>query len=144
MSSLRQIARAAAAYWAAVFAFAFVLGIVRTLWLTPQIGALAATACEVPLVLGASWWTARRLTARYRIAGGKAALAMGLAAFAILMLAEVSLAGALSGQSPGNWLRSLATPAGALGLAGQVLFGLMPWWVTRRRHRSAQVRHQQV
>ena len=144
MSSLRQIARAAAAYWAAVFAFAFVLGIVRTLWLTPQIGALAATACEVPLVLGASWWTARRLTAHYLIAGAAAALAMGLAAFAILMLAEVSLAGALSGQSPGNWLRSLATPAGALGLAGQALFGLMPWWVTRRGQHDAQVRHQQV
>ena len=144
MPSPHQIARAAAAYWAAVFAFAFVLGIGRTLWLTPQIGALAATACEVPLTLAASWWTARRLTAHYRIAGARAALAMGLAAFAILMLAEVSLAGALSGQSLGAWLRSLATPAGALGLAGQVLFGLMPWWVTRHRQHAAQGQHNGV
>ena len=38
----------------------------------------------------------------------------------------------------------LATPAGALGLAGQAVFGLMPWWVTRRGQHDAQVRHQQV
>ena len=128
----RQIVIAAAAYWAAVFAFAFVLGIVRTLWLTPQIGALAAVLCEVPLTLAMSWWAARWITARYGIAGGGEALALGLAAFALLMLAEVSLAGVLSGLTPDQWLRGMASPAGAVGLAGQVLFGLMPWWVTRR------------
>lgn len=135
MNRFRQIAIAAAAYWAVVFACAFALGVFRTLWLAPQIGALAATLCEVPVVLGISWWAARRVTARFRIADGGEALAMGLAAFALLMLAEVSLAGVLSGQSPGQWLRGLATLAGAVGLAGQVLFALMPWWVVRRgRH----------
>ena len=132
MDRFRQIAIGAFAYWAWVFAFAFVLGIVRTLWLTPQIGALAATLCEVPLTLAMSWWAARSITARNGIAGGGEALAMGFVAFAVLMLAEVSLAGVLSGQSPEAWLRGLASPAGAVGLAGQVLFGLMPWWVTRR------------
>ena len=107
-------------------------GIGRTLWLAPQIGALAAVLCEVPLVLGASWWAARRLTARCRISGGGEALAMGLAAFALLMLAEVTLARVLSGLSPGDWLHGMASPAGAVGLAGQVLFALMPWWVTER------------
>lgn len=141
MVPFRQIAVAAAAYWAWVFAFAFALGILRTLWLTPQIGALAATLCEVPLVLGMSWWVARRVTARFGIAGGGEALAMGLAAFALLMLAEVALAGVLAGQSPMAWLRSLASPAGGVGLAGQVLFAAMPWWVAGRRQRGAQVRH---
>ena len=132
MPRLRQILVAAAAYWAPVFAFAFALGVVRTLWLTPAIGALAATLCEVPLTLAASWWAARRLTAHFRIARGGEALAMGLAAFALLMLAEVSLARVLAGQSAEDWLRGMANPAGAVGLAGQVLFGLMPWWVLRR------------
>lgn len=132
MDRFRQIAIAAFAYWAWVFAFAFVLGIVRTLWLTPQIGALAATLCEVPLTLAMSWWAARSITARYGISGGGEALALGLASFALLMLAEVSLAGVLSGLTPGQWLRGMASPAGAVGVAGQVLFGLMPWWVTRR------------
>ena len=132
MPRLRQILVAAAAYWAPVFAFAFALGVVRTLWLTPAIGALAATLCEVPLTLAASWWAARRLTAHFRIARGAEALAMGIAAFALLMLAEVSLARVLAGLTPGQWLRGMASHAGAVGLAGQVLFGLMPWWVLRR------------
>ena len=127
----RQIVIAAAAYWAAVFAFAFGLGIFRTLWLAPRIGALAAVLCEVPLVLGASWWTARRVTARFGITGRGEALAMGGIAFALLMAAEASLAGMLAGQSLSEWARSLWTPAGAAGLTGQVLFALMPCWVVR-------------
>ena len=65
--------------------------------------------------------------------GGGEALAMGLCAFAILMLAEVALARLLTRQSPGEWAASLLTPEGALGLGGQVLFGLMPWWVIRQK-----------
>ena len=132
MLRLRPVLTAALVYWAVVFAFAFVLGIGRTLWLAPQIGALAAVACEVPLTLGASWFAARGLTRRYRIANRLDALAMGLCAFAILMLAEVALARLLTRQSPGAWAASLLTPEGALGLGGQVLFALMPWWVSRR------------
>jgi hypothetical protein len=135
MSQPRQIVSAAAAYWAVVFAGAFALGVFRTLWLAPQIGALAAVACEVPLVLALSWWAARWITARWGIAEGGPALAVGLIAFTILMLAELALAGALTGQSPRQWAASLFTPAGALGLGGQVLFALMPWWVTGRMRR---------
>lgn len=129
---LRHIATAGAAYWAAVFAFAFVLGIGRTLWLAPQIGALAAVLCEVPLTLAASWWAARRLTARFGITGQGEALSMGLVAFVLLMAAEVTLAGVLASQSPAEWARSLIMPAGAAGLAGQLGFALMPWWVAGR------------
>jgi len=125
----RQIAIAGAAYWAAVFAFAFALGIGRTLWLAPQIGALAAVLCEVPLTLAASWWAARWLIARYRIAGQGEALGMGLIAFVLLMIAEATLARVLSGQSPADWLRSQTSAAGTVGLAGQILFAVMPWWV---------------
>lgn len=132
MARMPQIARAAVTYWGTVFAFAFAAGIVRTLWLAPAIGALTATLVEVPLVLGVSWWAARRVTTRYRIARSGEAWVMGLAAFALLILAEVTLAGALSGESAGAWLRSLAAPAGAAGLAGQVLFAAMPWWVAGR------------
>ena len=88
----------------------------------------------MPLTLAPSWWAARRLSAHFRIARGAEALAMGLAAFALLMLAEMSLARVLSGQSAENWLRGMGSPVGAVGLAGQMLFGLMPWWVLRRGH----------
>ena len=129
MQRTGHIAIAAAAYWAAVFAFAFVLGIFRTLWLAPKIGALAAVLCEVPLVLAASWWAARRVTARFQITGRGKALVMGLIAFVLLMVAEATLARVLSGQSLADWVRSQTSAAGAMGLAGQILFSAMPWWV---------------
>ncbi len=144
MIRLRPTAIAGSIYWAAVFAFAFMLGIGRTLWLAPQIGALPAVLCEVPLTLAASWWAARRLTLRYGIAGRGEALAMGLIAFALLMAAEVTLAQALAGQSPAQWLRGLTAPAGAVGLAGQILFGLMPWFVVRTGQRTAKGLHKPV
>lgn len=131
MTHAARIAIAAAAYWAAVFAFAFVLGIFRTLWLAPKIGALAAVLCEVPLVLAASRWTARRVNARFKITGRGEALALGLIAFVLLMAAEAVLARVLSGQSPTDWLRAQTSAPGALGLAGQMLFALMPFWVVR-------------
>lgn len=122
---------AAAVYWATVFAFAFALGVVRTLWLAPRLGDLAAVACELPLVLTASWLAARRVTRRFGVSEAGAALTMGLIAFALLMLAELALAQLLAGQSVRQWAEGLSTPAGALGLAGQVGFALMPWWVRR-------------
>jgi hypothetical protein len=135
MTLPRQIVSAAAAYWAVVFTAAFAFGVVRTGWLAPRIGDLAAVACEVPLVLALSWWAARRITACWGIAQVGLALAMGLIAFTILLLAELALARLLAGQSPGQWAASLTTPAGALGLSGQVLFALMPWWVAGRTRR---------
>ena len=122
----------AAIYFAAVFAFAFGFGVVRTLWLAPAIGALAAVACEVPLVLALSWLIAARLMQRFSITQTASALALGGFAFALLMLSELALAQVLRGQSPAAWLAAMRSPAGALGLVGQIGFALMPWWVVRR------------
>lgn len=132
MAHVRSVVLAALAYWATVFAIAFVLGTVRTGWLAPRLGDLAATLCELPLVLTASWLGARHVTRRFAVSAAGAALAMGLIAFALLMLAELALALTLAGQSAGQWAAGLMTPAGALGLAGQVGFALMPWWVRGR------------
>jgi hypothetical protein len=66
---------------------------------------------------------------------------MGLIAFALLMLAELALARVLAGQSVRQWAAGLLTPAGALGLAGQVGFALMPWWVRGRLAARAAPRH---
>jgi hypothetical protein len=50
---------------------------------------------------------------------------MGLAAFAALMVCEVLLGLAL-GQGPTLMLAAIARPAGWLGLAGQIIFALLP------------------
>lgn len=118
--------RAGLAYWAVVFALAFALGVVRTLWLTPVLGQLAAVAIEVPIILMASWLAAKRLTARFGIATSRAALAMGFIAFALLMLSELALGAILGGQTIAIRLDRLASLAGLLGLSGQIMFALMP------------------
>lgn len=126
-----QVGKAAAAYWAMIFALGFVLGTVRVLWLAPTVGLLPATALELPVMLGASWWAAGRVLRRFGIEGGAEALAMGALAFALLLGAECTLAVMLIDQSPKAWLAGLAEPHAALGLAGQVAFALFPWWRTR-------------
>ena len=50
-------------YFAGVFAVAFALGMVRTLWLVPRVGAIIAVAMEIPIILTFSWWWGHRLLA---------------------------------------------------------------------------------
>jgi hypothetical protein len=54
------------------------------------------------------------------------ALGTGALAFLILMLAEFALARLLSGQSPAAYAATFLTAPGALGLAGQTGFALIP------------------
>jgi hypothetical protein len=110
-----------------VFALGFVLGTIRVLWLAPQTGVLAATALEIPVMLAASWWIAGRLMMRFGIVTNGAALAMGLGAFALLLVLEYVLAITLAGASPGQWLASFAEAHAMLGLAGQSIFAIIPW-----------------
>ena len=118
-------------YFLPVFAFAFAIGVVRTLVVAPRVGDVIAVGLELPLVLGCAWAVCRRVARR--VAPGVAARAiMGATAFALLMTVEFVMATALFGRAPAQWLAALGTPAGLLGLAGQVGFGVMPLFVRRR------------
>ena len=105
----------AVSYWAGVFALGIVLGSARVLWLAPAIGETAAVLAELPPMLAASWWLARRLVAGRALSPAEALLAVAL------------------GQSVGDWLAAVARPAGLAGLAGQLGFAAMPAWVRRER-----------
>jgi hypothetical protein len=125
------ILRAAIAYWAVVFALGFVLGTIRVLWLAPQVGMLPATLIELPVMLGASWLASGWLLRRFEIAGGGEALAVGLLAFVLLMAAEYALGVGMMGLTVGQWLADFGQPHAAVGLTGQIVFALMPWWRVR-------------
>jgi len=127
-----RVMAAAAACWAMIFALGFVLGTLRVLWIAPALGLVEATALELPVILGASWVASGWLVRRFALTPGGEALAAGGLAFALLMAAECTLAGVLSGETPGEWLASLAEPHAVLGLAGQVVFALLPWWRARK------------
>lgn len=123
---MHRVIIAGLAYFLIVFAFAFILGVARVLVVSPWIGEFGAVALELPLVLGASWLTSGIILRRARLGARAQALAMGLFAFALLMIAEAALSVLAFGRPLSGWLASLLTPAGALGLAGQIAFGLIP------------------
>ena len=123
---------AGVAYFAVVFAAGFVLGALRVLVVAPAIGALAAVLVELPVMLGLSWGVAGAVLRRLAPDPGLATRAtMAATAFALLMLAEPALAILAFGQAARGYLAGLVTLPGAIGLAGQVVFGLIP---LLRRH----------
>jgi len=130
--------KAAAAYFALVFTVGFVLGTLRVTVLVPAVGELVAVMVELPLMLTASWFICRRVVRHFGVpAAAGPRLAMGAAAFALLMVVEFTLSVTAFGRTPGAFFAGLATPAGLLGLAGQVVFGLWPWWQGRGALRLA-------
>lgn len=126
--------KAAAAYVALVFTLAFMLGVFRAAVLVPRLGELLAVAMELPVLLTAAWFICRRVVRHFGVpAEAGPRLTMGAAAFALLMVVEFGLSVATFGRTPGDFVAGLATPAGTLGLAGQAVFGLWPWWQGRGR-----------
>ena len=129
-------AKAGAAYFALIFGLGFVLGTLRVLWLVPVIGEARAVLAEQPVMLTASWFAARWLVRRYHLAALRDKAIMGMIAFLLLMLIEVTLARVLFGQSPADWRTSIFAMPGIIGLSGQIMFALMPLIVPRRRSAS--------
>jgi hypothetical protein len=121
---MSPVVKAAFAYFVPVFAIAFALGTLRVTLIAPVTGPLLAVALEVPLVLALSWAVAGRVLRRWPLPP-PARVRMGAMAFALLMLAELLIALAF-GQTETAFLQAMTTLAGALGLAGQIGFGLIP------------------
>lgn len=122
---------AALTYWGIVFALGFVLGFIRVTWVIPLVGLMPATLLELPIILAASWFASGWLVRRFAIVTSGEALRVGAIAFAVLMAAECALAAVLMGQAPAQWLAGLGQPHALLGLAGQAVFAMMPWWRVR-------------
>ncbi|MDH7975246.1 hypothetical protein QH494_23930 [Sphingomonas sp. AR_OL41] len=124
---MTRIIAAALAYFATVFGLRFLLGTLRVLFVIPRIGETAAVLLELPVMLTASWvaagWCVRRFAVPPRVAPR---LAMGLLAFALVMVAELALAVILFGQSPAQHFASFRHFAGAAGLAAQIGYALFP------------------
>ena len=117
-------------YFTLVFTFALVTGVIRTLFVAPRIGAMAAVGIEVPIILVVSWVVASRLLQNCPLTLGHR-VGMGAIAFALLMISEAALSVVLRGESVAHWAATLVTPVGLLGLAGQVGFALIPIFVGR-------------
>ena len=126
LASMRRSLAAGLVYFLIVFAFAFAMGALRVSLIAPRIGDLAAVALEVPMVLAISWIVSGWLTGRMGAGSLAQAIAMGAWAFVLLQVTEAALSVLMFGNTLAGHLGGMMTPAGALGLAGQAAFGLMP------------------
>lgn len=122
----------ASLYFALTFAAGFALGAVRMLIVAPRVGEVGAVLIECPFILFASFLVARWVLSRFAPeAAAWRRVQIGLIAFAMLMIAELSMS-ALRGIGPRAFAASLLTTAGALGLAAQLLFALIPLLIRPR------------
>ena len=127
MLRLGKAVVAGTAYAIALFLLGSALGVVRVLALEPQFGPVAATAFELPLMLGIAWLISAFLVRQAEIPPRVPdRLLMGGLALLLLIGAEFALA-ALLWRSP-----DYREPAAALGLAGQVAVAFLPLLQARR------------
>jgi hypothetical protein len=138
----RALVRAAAvsirlglSYFALVFTFAFATGAARVLLVAPRTGPTVAVLMEVPIIIAASWIVAHRLLRDHGLWLRQRAT-MGATAFALTMASEAALSWLMRGERLTEWAGTLTTHLGVIGLAGQVIFGLMPMVVGQDRIRS--------
>lgn len=125
------------AYFAIVFAIAFVLGLIRVPFLVPLIGDLTAVLIELPIILTLAWLICRKLVSSLNVPqtiGSRAV--MGGLALVLLLSAELALSTIVFGNSIIDHLRSYSSLPQALGLAGQFAFGLFPMIQMRMRRRA--------
>lgn len=114
-------------YAVGMFAMGFIMGGVRLFLLLPLFGELIAVAIELPIMLGLSWLLCGRAIQRQgltRDIGPR--VAMAITAFGTLILLDFMLGMLLFGSTAMELVARWGTPAGALGLAGQLVFGLFP------------------
>lgn len=120
-------ALAGLAYFGLVFTLGAMLGTVRTLVLEPRLGAVPSVLIELPFMLLASWAICRWIAARLAVPVSlRQRLAMGGTAFFLLVSAELLLSIFIAGGSASAYIAACRTPAGLIGLAGQLAFALFP------------------
>jgi hypothetical protein len=122
-----EAVKAGIAYFAIVFAFGFLLGVIRTLVLIPTLGELIAVAIELPVILLASWMICRCVIAHLQVPPLlRHRLLVGVVAFNLLMMAELGLSMVLVGRSMPEHFALYETAPALLGLIAQIAFALFP------------------
>jgi len=112
-------------YFLIIFAFAFAMGVGRALVVAPRLGETAAVLLEIPILVIASSFVARRITSDRFFTLGQL-LSIAAIAFTLTMVSEALLADVIRGQSIPQWASALATPLGLVGLGGQLISAMMP------------------
>jgi len=132
-----RVLSAALVYAITVFAIGFFLGAFRVLVLAPRTGPLVSVLVELPLILAAGLFVARRVVHSWQVPAHTAPrLLLGLLALAVLLALELAFSLTLFGNSLDQFLAHFRTPEGMIGLCGQFIFAGFPalMLLTSRQH----------
>ena len=132
-TDLKRALTSATVTFLLLFTLGFVFGTIRVVYLTPRLGALAATSAEAPVMLIAAFFLTRWSVRHWRVSHkGGVRWAMVLWFLALLGLFETLLGAALFGRTAAEQWGALATHAGLVGLSAQLIAALLPVFVGRR------------
>jgi hypothetical protein len=121
-------------YFALVFGAGFVLGALRVTLVVPRLGVRYAELLEMPLMLIVIVSAARWVVRRFELpAAPLPRLRVGIAALALLVVAELLLSVALTGRTISEYVASRDPVSGTVYLLMLVFFAAMPALVLRHR-----------
>lgn len=136
-STMIQVLKVSALYFAAVFAAGFGLGVVRTLWVSPALGTRAAELVEAPIMLLVVVLAARTLVRGHALAQWWQWLTVGMVALALLLAVEFTVVLWLRDLSIPEYCASLDPVSGTVYYVLLGIFAVMPLLMFRQRSANA-------
>jgi len=125
--------RAGLSYFVVVFSMGFGLGLIRTLWVVPEVGARAAELIEMPFMILVTIIACRSVTQRFAVPPSVwPRMGMGLLGLALLVGAELSISSWLLGRPVSEYITSRDPVAGTAYFLALGLFAVMPMLIGRR------------
>jgi hypothetical protein len=118
--------RAALRYFVVVFGVAFLMGVVRQLWVVPRLGSRTAELLELPLIIALSFVTSRWILRQHPRASNGFRLGMGSIALLLMLTAEFGFVLALRGMTIADYMASRDAVSGPAYYLALLVFGAMP------------------
>ncbi|HEX7789934.1 MAG TPA: hypothetical protein VF467_05330 [Afipia sp.] len=118
------------------FAIGFGFGIVRVVFVTGAVGPIAAVVVELFVLLPILWFVAGWICGVWKVAACSARYVVGLTAVALLLALEVVFAIGVMKQTLATYMGGVMSPAGLIGLGGQLMLAWLPALSAKRRRPS--------
>lgn len=119
--------RAGIAYFTAVFAAGFLLGVIRVLYVLAWFGETKAVLLELPIILTIAWLVCRKCISRFKVPPRLPdRLAMGLLALVLTLIAEVGVSMLLGGSTFSEHLDLYRQLPVQFGAVAQLLTAFYP------------------
>lgn len=130
---IKQVLKASLAYFLAVFGAGFLLGIVRTTWLVPHLGARTAELLELPLMAVVVWLVARWVVQRWPVSHPLGRWLVGLFALDFVIATEIFVGYLLSGRTPVQFFTDRDPVSGTAYFLLLAVMAVLPGWLARFR-----------